>query len=156
MPSNPDDQVDIFEEVVYGADQSKEVVIETSRGELVFDLERVDRRTRNRVMSSLPEGFLDLDDDIDIDLDEVDGPDDIDVGDIDLGDLDLSSATLDDEATDAWDDMLVEGLSHDRLSDSEIRDLVERMPDPIYYEAGADILEFSMQGARIDGFRERA
>jgi len=152
MP-DPTDQLEVFDEVVYGAEQTKTATIETAgnRADLEFEIGRVDRKIRNRVIAALPEGFFEGAEDLD--MDEVDGPEDIDMDDVDLSDVDIQSLTLDDEGTDAWDDMLVAGLSHDEFGDSEIRQLVEKLPEGTYYGIGAEVLSHSFQSRRIDGFR---
>ncbi|SEO71622.1 hypothetical protein SAMN05216388_101788 [Halorientalis persicus] len=150
---DPTDQLDVFDEVVYGAERTKSATIETkgNRADFEFEIVRPGRKIRNAVITALPEGFFEGAEDID--MDDVDGPEDIDMDDVDLGDVDIQSLTLDAEGTDAWDDMLVAGLEHDEFGDNEIRQLVEKLPEATYYGIGAEVLSHAFQGGRIDGFR---
>lgn len=153
MP-DPTDQLDIFEDIVYGAEQTAEFVIETRRGDLVFELVRVERRVRNRVLSSLPADFFGSLEDLDTgDVADADDPSEVDLSDADLDDVDVSDLAFPEEATEAWNDMIVRGLEHDELSDSEIRQLVKELPDDVWYGAGSEVLNHSMQGGRVEGFR---
>lgn len=126
------------------------VVLETEYGEMTFRQVEVERTTRNRVQSELPKDFWEAAEDVDVD-DPADATED-DIPD----DVDLSNLTLSEEATQAWDDMVVESLEHENLITEEIRPLVEdEMADPVWYALGSQALSKSIQSGAINGFREK-
>lgn len=142
----PEDDIDAFDAIVYDSEeQTREYVIEGGDKRLVLEYGRAKRKTRQRVQRALPDKFFDMPEEVGEDVD----PEDVDADLLD--NLNLGEIILPPEAVDAWDDMIVEAVNG--YSRTEIEDLLEQLPDPTYFDLGAAILEFSIQGADLDGFR---
>lgn len=143
------DDVDVYERLLDDASTTREFDLETEHGTITVEATKVGRATRNRVQSQLPGGFFELGEEADLDAEAAD------VEDLDLEDVSLADLMLDEAATEAWAEMILESIRHPSLGDSELRDLVENhLSDQDFMGLGSEILEWSAGGA-TDGFRAR-
>lgn len=145
---------EIYEKIMSEHGDSTGIVIDTAYGEMDFTVVEPNRSTKNRVQNAIPQGLVEVFDELDVDMEDAD-PDEI-VSEAAEKGVDVTNLSFDEEATEAWDDMLVEVLEHDELVREEIAPLVRnRLPDDVWYGIGGIALKLGNSSGVINGFREK-
>lgn len=68
-----------------------------------------------------------------------------------------TSAAIDETVVEGFENLLVDCLHHDDLSESQVRTIVEDLSFEGLFEAGADALNFSMENSgEVKGFRKQS
>jgi hypothetical protein len=145
---------EIYEKIMSEHGDSTGIAIDTAYGEMDFTVVEPNRSTKNRVQNAIPQGLVEVFDELDVDMEDAD-PDEI-VSEAAEKGVDVTNLSFDEEATEAWDDMLVEVLEHDELVREEIAPLVRnRLPDDVWYGIGGIALKLGNSSGVINGFREK-
>jgi hypothetical protein len=144
------DDIELQQQILQDAQQGREWVLQTSKGSVRFEMTAVDRTLRARAQSALPETFFDEM------LDALEGEDidDLSLDDLDTDEINMQSFVLPPEAVDALEDVLVAALNHEQYADLEIREIVEVLPDALFYEAAFEALSMGADREGIESFRE--
>jgi hypothetical protein len=69
-------------------------------------------------------------------------------------DIDPAAFSLGREAVESLQDVLVASLNHDTLVESEIREIVEVLPDGVFYQAAFEALDVGADTDGVESFRE--
>jgi hypothetical protein len=144
----PEQDIQTFDEIVYGDGDSDGVgtyVLEEGTKKLTLEFTRPKRATRQRVQNELPAEFFEAAEQAD-----SDNPDEDEISDL-AEEVNLQDLVFSEAAVEAWDEMIIEAING--YGATEIRDLLETLPDPVYYDLGGEILSFTADGAEIEGFR---
>lgn len=148
---------EIQQKVVGKAESGRSYTLVTEHGELEFDMSRVPRQMRQRTLKTLPDALLeqmqeqsDEDAEADTDLSRFNDLDDL--GDARPDDFN-PDAILPPESVEAFEDMIVESLSHPSLAEMEIRELVEAFDDQTFYATGYLVLAYSAEASGVKRFR---
>lgn len=142
---------DLYTELMQGSDRTGKFVIETDDEypEIELEVLPADKPTRNKLRRTMPSGLLDS---VEI-PDNIEDAEDITAEDIDLGDLSLADMTFDEEATTIWLDEISEHFTHDYFSESEVRNIFDRLDDEFLISAGSYIIELGASTGPVQGFR---
>lgn len=149
--TNPEEHEKLYTELMEGADRTGSFIVETKGGhpDIDFEVSPADKPTRNKLQRSMPDGLLEG---IEI-PDDVESAEDISVDDIDLSNVSIQDMTFDEDATNLWLDTVAEHLTHDYYSESEIRNIFNRLEDEYYISAGSYLIELGASTGPVTGFR---
>lgn len=148
---------EIQQKVVQDHKSARDYTLITEHGEITFDMFKVDRGTRQRVLKSLPEALLaqmkdqsDEDSEADVDLDDFNNLDDL--GDAAPDNFD-PDAIMDENAVEEFYNLILDALKHKSLGRVEIRELFEAMDDSNFYATGYLVLAYSAEASGVKRFR---
>lgn len=143
----PDD-VKIQQQLLQDAQAGEEWVLRTQNGKITFRMGRAPRPLRAEAQDALPEAFVravsEAADEAGSDLDDIA---------LSETDIDPAAFSLGREAVTALQNVLVAALDHDQFVESEIREIVEVLPDPVFYEAAFEALDRGADTEGVESFR---
>lgn len=150
---------ELYDDVTSGGEGT---YVLTYRGsEFEFSVRALSRTRKNDVLAALPEGFLDptgipdaLDRDELADLSDEELIETIEDAGGDVGEL-MSGQLLDAEATEVVIDAMVDSFSHPKLSDTELRHMLEssQFPDAGFNRMLNKMIEVSTPSEEVRDFR---
>jgi len=149
----PDD-VSIQQQLLQDAQAGEEWVLRTDTGQITFRMGRAPRPLRAEAQDALPDAFVRAVAEAAEDAGGGDG-DDANLDDLSLADTDVDPAafSLGRGAVEALKEVLVAALEHDQLVNSEIREIVAVLPDPVFYEAAFEALDQGADTEGVESFR---
>jgi hypothetical protein len=146
----PDD-IEVQQQLLQDSRSAEEWVLRTQNGKITFRMTRAPRTLRARAQNALPDEFFAT---LEEALPEDAELDALTFEDLDLENINLHALVLPPAAVEALKDVLVAALDHDQLVDSEIREIVEALPDETFYEAAFQALEQGSDTEAIESFRQ--
>lgn len=142
------DDIDVQQRLLQDAQAGEEWVLRTADGQITFSMGRAPRPLRAEAQDALPEAFVRA---VSEAADEAGG--DLDNIELSETDIDPAAFSLGREAVNALQNVLVAALDHDQLVESEIREIVEVLPDPVFYEAAFEALDAGADTEGVESFR---
>lgn len=142
---------EVQQEILKSAKQGRKWQLHHETGTIDFRMTPPDRVLRSEAQNAIPSSFIDAVEheikDSQQDIEDIE--ENFDEEDL-LGDeseIDPKDAVLGGEATAKLDELLKDSLEHNTLSDREINEIVDVLPDPLFYEAAFAALDM---GAGVD------
>ena len=141
MPT-AEEQFETYEQIVQGRHHERDIVVETAAGELEFSISPLPRSKRWEYISKLPSGMFE----------DAEGLDEDDT----IADVDTASMIPDGEGAEAFENMVLESLSHETLQSPEIEEMVHNaFSDELVFELGAEVLDLSTEVGDVKSFRRK-
>jgi|AntDeeMetageno51_2_1112566.scaffolds.fasta_scaffold00386_11 hypothetical protein len=150
------DDVEVLNKVLEEESGGKPYIIETQHGTIEYELHRVSRTRRHEFIEALPDELVEYmqskadDKRSQIDTSEISSLDDISSAEPDDAPSDTAMTK---EAVEEMEDLIVEALNHDSITDHETRDLLELWPDKQFFATSFLILAISSETEGVEGFR---
>jgi hypothetical protein len=150
------DDVEVLHKVLEEESSGKPYIVETRHGNIEFEISRVSRTRRHEFIDALPDELVEyMQSQADeqreqADVSEISSLDDISDAEPDDAPTD---ATLTKEAVEEMEDLIVEAFEHDRITDTELRELLEVWPDEQFFATSFLILAISSETEGVEGFR---
>lgn len=150
---------DLYDDVTSGG--RDEYVMDYRGNEFEFSVRALRRTRKNDVLAALPDGFLDptgLPDEIDreevAELGDEELIEKIEAAGGDVGEL-MAGQILDSEATTVVIDALVDSFNHGKLSDTELRNMLQssQFPDREFNAMMNKMIEVSSPDESVRDFR---
>lgn len=138
---------EFYRQLTSGTKSYKEVDLEADGGYTLTNVKMhpVDKKTFAGVVERLPEAMFEAAEDMDADVDPEEVDDQVD---------DMSAVT--EETVEAFEDLLVASLSHEKLTSGQMEDIVAALDFQTLFTLGAQVMDMSVeQTGAIRDFHER-
>lgn len=140
--------VDFYERIVEGQDKKNEITLEhSSNAELSgVEMNPVSKRVLASVVERLPDEMFQA-------VEESDNPDEAEA---ELEEQGASTDAVTEETVGAFEDLCKESLSHEELTDVQMRHIIDELDFEILFSLGAEIIEMSFDNSGdIKDFHEQ-
>lgn len=150
------DDVEVLNKVLEEESGGKPYIVETRHGTIEYEMRRVSRTRRHEFIETLPDELVSYmqskadDKRSQMDVDEISSLDDISNAEPDDAPPDTAMTV---EAVEEMEDLIVESLTHSKITDGETRDLLELWPDKQFFATSFLILAISSETEGVEGFR---
>jgi hypothetical protein len=141
------DAMDFYQRIVEGKKKERHIDLEHGDGYVLSDVQMhpIDKKTLAGVIERLPEEMFDAAEDVDGDVEDVD----------DMEEVDGDMSAINEETVKAFEDLLKESLNHQKLTTTQVHQLVEAMSFEMLFEIGSEVINMSVEETgEIQDFHE--
>lgn len=141
---------EFYDRIVNGKNYKEHITLEHSSNAALENVEMhpVDKQTLAYVIQKLPEEMFEA-------VEEADNPEEAEeMLEEDEGSLNLSA--MSDDTVDAFETLVESSLSHDKLTPTQMNEIIESLDFAVLFELGGQIIDMSFaQSGAIKDFHEQ-
>jgi len=139
--------VDFYNRIVEGKDKKNTISLEHDSGHKLegVQMNPVSKRVLASVIQRLPEEMFDA----------VDEAEDADEAEEELENRGMSTQAVTEQTVEAFEDLCAESLTHEDLTNHQMKQIVENLGFETLFSLGAKIIEMSFNNCDIKDFHEQ-
>jgi hypothetical protein len=142
--------IDFYNRITEGTEYEKKITITHKSGQELEEVKMspVTKQVLADVIQKLPEDMFEA-------VEEADDPDEAEEMLEEKGES-MSLSAMSEDTVDAFERLVKESLSHDDLTDTQMKKIVDSLNFELLFELGGDIIDMSFaQSGAIKDFREQ-
>lgn len=147
MP-NKNSANEFYQQIVEGQDYATQITLEHESDRVLdsVQLSPVDKKKLASVIERLPDDMFDA----------AEGVEDPENAEEELEESEISMSAISEETIEAFEDLVKAAVSHDELTDSQMKKIVENLGFEVLFEVGSEVIEMSFErNGKIKDFHVR-